>query len=537
MGSDDTPRAPSAGERFDSWKEIASYLKRSVRTAQRWEKLEGLPVHRHRHRSLGSVYAFRGELDLWFQARRSKREAGAPRTARAQGAPAVAVIPFLDLGEEASERSLGGILTEELVGALSASPGVRVVSPSLLRPGGKRDLPALAERLGVRLAVEGSVRCHAGDVRLQARVLEAASGLTRATRNLRTPVEGFGGDVGPLAERIADEVVGLLQSHSEASAVPTRRGLEIDEACWRARRLLRDRSRSTLEEALSVAARAAEREPGHALAWAVLAEAWNVAGLHGYRDPREAFQSALRAAGRALECDPELAEGHGARGVVRLFHEWDWPAAERSLSRAIALRPDYAEARCWMSMNLAAQGRPYEAVDQVRLAQQSEPSSPIVQAYVAGGYYYAGQFEIAASRALEILQRHPDFSTAHLILGRSHTELGRWQEAEVHLRQARDASQGSADAAAALALLLARLERTREAEGELEALEEAGYYLGAGHRALLEVGRGRAGRALRHLEQACEERYPGLVLLKIDPVWSPLRSRERIESILARVGL
>jgi Tol biopolymer transport system component len=56
-------------DRLDSWKEIASYLKRDVTTVQRWEKREGMPVHRHLHDSMGSVYASREELDAWMRSR------------------------------------------------------------------------------------------------------------------------------------------------------------------------------------------------------------------------------------------------------------------------------------------------------------------------------------------------------------------------------------------------------------------------------------------------------------------------------------
>src|SRR5262245_65378592 len=61
--------ASPTGERLDSWKEIASYLKRSVRTVHRWEKEEGLPVHRQLHKDLGSVFAYKRELDAWSIAR------------------------------------------------------------------------------------------------------------------------------------------------------------------------------------------------------------------------------------------------------------------------------------------------------------------------------------------------------------------------------------------------------------------------------------------------------------------------------------
>src|ERR1700723_899165 len=62
-------QAPSEPRRLDSWKEIAAYLNRDVTTVQRWEKREGMPVHRHLHDKLGSVYAWRAELDTWARGR------------------------------------------------------------------------------------------------------------------------------------------------------------------------------------------------------------------------------------------------------------------------------------------------------------------------------------------------------------------------------------------------------------------------------------------------------------------------------------
>jgi hypothetical protein len=58
--------------RLDSWKKIASYLKRDVSTVQRWERREGMPVHRHLHDKQGSVFAFRSELDAWWETRRTR---------------------------------------------------------------------------------------------------------------------------------------------------------------------------------------------------------------------------------------------------------------------------------------------------------------------------------------------------------------------------------------------------------------------------------------------------------------------------------
>src|SRR5215471_17355740 len=78
MESASEPRDPDSsgpGDRLDSWKEIAAYLRRSPRTVQRWERLEGLPVHRLQHDKLGSVYAYRAELDAWWAERGTRLEA------------------------------------------------------------------------------------------------------------------------------------------------------------------------------------------------------------------------------------------------------------------------------------------------------------------------------------------------------------------------------------------------------------------------------------------------------------------------------
>ena len=76
--------------RLDSWKEIAAYLDRDVTTVRRWERLEGLPVHRHMHGKLGSVYSFTAEIDGWTLARRTGLSNG---SAKLVDAPVPATEP------------------------------------------------------------------------------------------------------------------------------------------------------------------------------------------------------------------------------------------------------------------------------------------------------------------------------------------------------------------------------------------------------------------------------------------------------------
>ena len=95
MSDPPSPGSPPADEgpsddRLDSWKEIAAYMKRDVTTVQRWEKREGMPVHRHVHDKVGSVYAFKSDLDAWARSRslalgRRRRQGRAATGCRAPG--------------------------------------------------------------------------------------------------------------------------------------------------------------------------------------------------------------------------------------------------------------------------------------------------------------------------------------------------------------------------------------------------------------------------------------------------------------------
>src|ERR1019366_1678043 len=100
------------GDRLDSWKEIAGYLKRGARTVQRWEREEGLPVHRLVHDKLGSVYAYRPGLDAWWRSREAELANEPPLPA--ETAPSVAVLPFADMSQERDQAYFCEGMAEEI---------------------------------------------------------------------------------------------------------------------------------------------------------------------------------------------------------------------------------------------------------------------------------------------------------------------------------------------------------------------------------------------------------------------------------------
>src|SRR5579862_2169938 len=94
MGQDAALVPASPGDRLDSWKKIASYLRRDVSTVQRWERREAMPVHRHLHDKRGSVFAFRSELDEWWGGRRIQLASEEESVPESSIAPEAALPPW-----------------------------------------------------------------------------------------------------------------------------------------------------------------------------------------------------------------------------------------------------------------------------------------------------------------------------------------------------------------------------------------------------------------------------------------------------------
>jgi TolB-like protein/Flp pilus assembly protein TadD len=167
--------APPA-DRLDSWKEIAAYLNRGVRTVRRWEREEGLPVHRHVHRVLGSVYAFKSEVDAW-RGSGDRRVAPPPVAPVPEHPKSIAVLPFTNLSADVENEYFADGLTDDVTSDLSRVRALRVISrtSSMAFKGTGKGVKAIAGELGVRYVLEGSVRRSGRRLRITAQLIDAAA--------------------------------------------------------------------------------------------------------------------------------------------------------------------------------------------------------------------------------------------------------------------------------------------------------------------------------------------------------------------------
>jgi TolB-like protein/Tfp pilus assembly protein PilF len=419
---------PDGEDRLDSWKEIAAWLGREVRTVQLWEKSEGLPVHRLQHGRQGSVYAFKTELDTWRNARKSSPPATQPDRSRrvvwiaaavvtilaaglvwwrthpaATGEPsAVAVLPFLDLSPQKDAEYFSDGLTEEIIDALSRVPNLRVVArtSSFAFKGKNTDIREIGRLLNVNAVLEGSVRKSGDRVRITAQLNRVSNGYHVWSRTYDSDLR----DVFAVQREISQSIALNLRAgkpSDPARREPTR-DLEADRAYQEGRFLFNkfEPPGSNLK-AIERYRDAIAHDPRFVAAYAGIADAYSYLAENMVSAPHEVMPKAKEAAEKALELDDSSAEAHTSLGIVKLDYERDVEGGQREFLRAMQLNPGNGWARHWYAHSLEAQNRVEDALREMRAARDLDPLSIPINWDIAGELIILGRSE----EALRVLDR------------------------------------------------------------------------------------------------------------------------------------
>jgi len=285
-----------------------------------------------------------------------------------------------------------------------------------------------------------------------------------------------------------------------------------------------------------------------ALAHAGVAEVYTLLAFLGLRPPKEVLPDAKAAAQRALAINDALAEAHTSLGFIHLAYEWDWPAAERELQRAIALNPRFVLARYWYAMLCASRLRLDESVTEDERAVEVEPMSSFANTHLGWMLLDAGRTAGAIEQLGKAIELDPEFILAHWLLGCAHASEARHDAALPELERAVELSNRLPWMVAALAVGYAGAGRTEEARRLLEELRARASreYVRALHLAVVCAALGETEEAFVWLEKAYEERDVSLPQLRegghlpaasLTAFPASLRGDPRYRAVLRRVGL
>lgn len=587
--SETPPSGRSSGDRLDSWKEIAAYLNRDVTTVQRWEKREGMPVHRHLHDRSGSVYAYGPELDTWLNTRQMRLEdeekeqaAEAPEDGRGNenvgwthgtfrwlvlaGVAALvllaltysliwrhlgpatqpkikslAVLPLKNLSGDSSQEYLADGMTEALIGRLSSIHDLRVISrTSAMRLKDTHlSVPEIAKTLGVDALVEGSVMRQGNHIRVHAQLIRAATDehFWSETYDREMPdALALESDVAQsIAQRVEVTVTG--EEHARLTAARSVSPV-VYESYLKGRFALDKDNRTDIDESIADFEDAIKQDPTFAPAYVGLANAHSkLASVFIGAPPELERAKVVSAARKALELDPELAEAHTVLAVMQQ-EQWHWTEAETEFKRALELNPSNATAHNGLARWLVCHGRIEEALQWVRRGRELDPVA-VSGTEVTWILFQSRRYDEAMQELRSVLAVRPDDSGALWFLGFVLIANRQAGDAIPYLEKALSVSGRSPGVIGVLIRAYAQAGRRADALrllAELKKRKQAGYVPAAAF-VNAYLGLGDNEEAFAWLEQGYKEHSNILQWLKVHPYFDPLRDDPRFKDLLRRVGL
>lgn len=576
--------------RLHSWKEIAAYLRRDVTTVQRWEKREGMPVHRHLHDRAGSVYAFRSELDAWVQSRRllseqeekerepsAETQVASERDHGPKGAPppsrwfvlvgvvvlfllavtliltrsrsrdatrtritSLAVLPLRNLSGDPTEEYFADGMTEAVIGRLSIIRGLRVISrtSAMQFKDTRMSAPEIAKKLQVDALVEGSVIRQGGRVRVHAQLIRGAT-------DEHFWSETYDRDLGDalaleseVAQSIAQRVEATVTGEESVRIAAARRvAPEVYESYLKGLFGKRN-TKAQIEESIAYFEDAIRKDAAFAPAYVGLAEAYDDLGtVFVGAPPDELRPRVISSARKALELDPGLAKAHALlAGVYQA--RWQWSDAEAEYKQALELKPNDAVAYLGYANWLLCQGHTEKALAWSRRARELDP---LGVTGVSTGWilFHARRYDEAIQELRGVLAVYPDYAGAQWFLGFALIGKGQSEKAIPVLEKALLISDRSPGIIGVLIRAYAHAGRRTEALRLLDELKRRRQraYVPAGAFVNAYLGIDDKEQAFAWLERAYEEKSNILQWLKVHPHYDPLRSDPRFADLLHRVGL
>jgi serine/threonine-protein kinase len=462
-----------------------------------------------------------------------------PRRAPATAQPSIVVLPFADHSSTPDDAHVSAGLADELTSALGGIPGLRVAgrtSTVALYSSGLT-ARAIADSLGVATVLEGSVQRDSARLRIAARLVQARDDAVLWSERYDVPMR----DVFGVQERIARSIADALDVRLSPGArdAPLVGRPTADPAAHDSYLLGRWVRTGDTEKRLFIALahflEAVKRDPGYAEAYSAAAETYVNLANFGYVPAAEGFENADRAAQRALELNPRLADAHASEAYV-LASRREFARAEREFRLALALNPNLALARHYYSLLLAMLGRTDEALEQNRLARQLDPL--FTPAAVDYGIILCqrGDLSAAGDELARTLRRESKFGLTLYWLGAVRAAQGAYPEAERFLGQAASISPEYPGVRGALAYVYAHTGRTRAADSLVAVLRSrASDDRGRVNLAFASAALGEADASFALLRRV-EWDVPSVIGLRADPLLRSLRGDPRYAGLVGDIA-
>jgi serine/threonine protein kinase/tetratricopeptide (TPR) repeat protein len=465
------------------------------------------------------------------------------RLGRTTHIDSIAVLPFTNGGGDANNEYLSDGVTESLIASLTHVPELKVKSRnSVFRYKGKDvDFKKVGNDLGVSALVSGRL-VPRGDS------IEVSAELTDVRDNTELWGQHYSlkrADVIGLPQQIAGDIAEKLRSKLSASerqqvAKQGTQNPEAYELYLKGRYYWNKLTGPDVEAAISYFYQAIAKDPGYALAYSGLADAYSELPPLGGA-PSEYYPKANAAARKALELDPTLARPHAVLGSAEMEYEWDFAGGEAEYKKAFELDPSDATAHAWYVWDIGKiGGREQEAFTEVNRAHQLDPLSPFRE-NVGFVHIWARQYDDAILECKKVANEDPTIAYTHVCLAQAYWAkhlypqvVGEWK---VYGQLSSDRRESDFASAMEQGFRSGGWKGALTKGIEDRQTQRKTGYASAYQIAILYADLGDKNNAFRWLNTAYQERDTYLYGLRTDFLLDPLRSDPRFSEMVHKVGL
>lgn len=469
------------------------------------------------------------------------RDNGGRASVAGAGIKSIAVLPFKPLVEQSRDESLELGMADTLIARLSniRQISVRPVSAVRKYAGLEQDALAAGREQKVDAVLEGNLQRSGENLRVTVRLMRLRDGSSLWAGQFDEKFTNIFAVQDSIAERVAG-ILALTLTGQEKERLKKQytEDTEAYELYLKGRYHLNRLTDDGFVKSLEYFQRAIEKDPNFALAHAGLAGAYNALGGFNVRPPREVYPKARSAAQAALNLDRLLGQAHTELAMVNLTFDWNWAGAESEFKRALEINPSDSDAHYYYSYYLAFTGQPENAIAEMRKAQELDPVSLVKLTGLGQVLLVARRYDEALEQCKKALEMDPNLGFAHWLVGLAYTYKKAYEPAILAFQKSIPLSGDSPDEPASLAYAYALSGNKAEARKILKELNQQSKrrYISPGALADIYAVLGDKDQAFALLEQAYDERDNMVVLLKVEPMFDPLRSDPRFTDLLRRVG-
>ncbi|HXJ90958.1 MAG TPA: winged helix-turn-helix domain-containing protein [Candidatus Binatia bacterium] len=464
----------------------------------------------------------------------------------------LAILPFQNLSNDPNEEYFSDGLTEETItdlGELSPEQlGVIARTSAMAYKRTDKTVSQIGRELGVDYILEGSVRREGGRARVSAQLIRVSDQTHLWAQTYDRELHSVLEIENDLGQAIAREVQASLTPQRQ-SALARQRHVDPEayDLYLRGRYYWNERTPSGIKESIEYFQRATAKDPDFALAYAGLADAYNISNIVGLYSPKESLPHSAEAAKRAIELDPSLAEPHAALGMEKSHYEFDFPGAEKEFRKALELNPNSAYAHLFYSnCYLLPMGREAEAVAENQKALTLDPLSLPINNFMAVTYGFLGDYERSYKQFQHTIEMDPRFPLAHAYFAGLLFPMGKFDEAieeneKAAVLMGESPEKAAADAAEMRATFKSGGEKglwQLDLERTLRQFRGKDQSVLASSLAAAYARTGELDKAFEWLDKAYDERDgQDITLVKYDPSYKNLRADPRYAAFQKRMGL